>query len=199
MGPRAEIKPPADAIAGSRRAIGTSNSWKRMWRTSTAGLKAKPGVGIQFGAGGDTPLGEWVDPGVAWDLPQRRVYVVHADGDVVSSVDLDTLDREVHDFGAPSGVRALFPGWFARSASAKGPTLGVRRQAVLSPDSRHLYVTGVRLLRLVRAQLIEIVVAKRAEQFRVGPPASRRDRLAKCGCTSGVQPDIADAREVQGA
>jgi hypothetical protein len=101
--------------------------------------------GVQAGwFPGDTEFGEWVYPGIAWDLPQRRVHVVHADDDVVSSVDLDTLAREVHDFGAPTGVRALFPGWFARSASAKGPTLGVQRQAVLSPDGRHLYVTGVR-------------------------------------------------------
>jgi hypothetical protein len=79
-------------------------------------------------------------PGLAWDLDRNVLYVVHADDDKVTVVDLvnGTLIKQTH-----IRPQKWFPGWISDSlapaAKAKGsPELAAR--VILSRDGERLYV-----------------------------------------------------------
>lgn len=86
-----------------------------------------------------------ISPGIGWDLPQRRLFVVDAEADRISVVDLLTGSAKVPvTFRPPraSLVENLLR-WLVPIAEAK-MTSETGRVAVVSPDGTHLYVRGLR-------------------------------------------------------
>jgi hypothetical protein len=80
------------------------------------------------------------NPGFAWDLDRNVLYVVHADGDKVTVVDLvdGTLIKQTH-FRPPQSFLAWISDSLAPAAEAKGgPWLAAR--VILSRDRERLYV-----------------------------------------------------------
>ena len=86
-------------------------------------------------------------PAAALSPDGSRIYVVHADADVLTSVTTAPLTAgNPAEFGPRRSARARLGGWildrFATRAEAK--PMGLIKSAVVSPDGRRLYVTGAR-------------------------------------------------------
>lgn len=90
---------------------------------------------------GDYEIPDSNSPGVAWG--RDRVYVVHADGPEVLEVDVEAGGARIHTPDLNSWWDRLWATWIP-AASAKGPSLGTYTSAALSPDGRHLYISGNR-------------------------------------------------------
>ena len=101
---------------------------------------------------GDVEALEIASPATVWDEENGRVLVVEATRDVVTEVNLSDGEITEHPWRSPeAGLDRLF-GWLIATAQAKGPTAGISRDAVLSPDGQHLYVaTSVRVIEEDRA------------------------------------------------
>ncbi len=83
-------------------------------------------------------------PGLAWDLERNRLYIVHADADRVTVVDLlegGILKQTV--IWPRLSVLDRVMRWLVPTVEAKAVP-GTEKRAVLSPDGRRLYVVGVR-------------------------------------------------------
>lgn len=83
-------------------------------------------------------------PGVVASPDGRFFYIVHADADQLTTVDLD--DGSVHS--APIQARQSWPGRLlaltAGTVAAKSLGDGAHKSVVVSADGRHLYVVGER-------------------------------------------------------
>lgn len=87
---------------------------------------------------------EMYNPGLAWDLESDRLYVVHADEDRATAVDLaGARVIEQRDIRPEESLWDRLWDWLVPTAEAKMAP-GTTRQAVLSSDGSRLYVTGVR-------------------------------------------------------
>ena len=83
-------------------------------------------------------------PGLAWDLDRELLYVVHADEDKVTVVDLakgDVIRRSEIKPRVSSIGRVVR--WLVPAVEAKFVP-GTLRRVVLSPDGTRLYAVGVR-------------------------------------------------------
>jgi hypothetical protein len=106
--------------------------------------------GVRAGQAGPPPTRpnvvwpEYYDPGLGWDLERGLLYVIHADRDRVTVVDVEsgTVPTESDIGQGKSALRAITE-WLVPRAEAKASP-GTRRQAVVSPDGSRLYVTGSR-------------------------------------------------------
>ncbi|MBM3925288.1 MAG: hypothetical protein FJ320_04775 [SAR202 cluster bacterium] len=92
-------------------------------------------------AEGGTPLRDY-SAGLAWDLDRERLYVVHADTDRVTVVDLaqGKLLKQANIIHPQSPLSRMLD-WVSRPAYAKEAP-GITRRVVLIPDGDRLYVTG---------------------------------------------------------
>ena len=90
---------------------------------------------------GEYEIPESDSPGVAWG--RDRVFIVHADGPEVLEVDVDAGVARIHTPDLTSWWDRLWANWIP-AATAKGPSLGTYSSAALSPDGRHLYISGNR-------------------------------------------------------
>lgn len=81
-------------------------------------------------------------PGLAWDVGRNRLYIVHADEDVITIVDLElgamTTQQEIKP---QESLLDSFMSWLVPDAAAKGGEY-VQRSAWLSEDGSQLYATG---------------------------------------------------------
>ncbi len=92
---------------------------------------------------GESPLDRSYQPGLAWDLERSLLYVVHADRDALTVVDLELGGVLRHQERlVPLSALQRVLAWLAPPAHAKGPWPGVTRRALLSPDGSRLYVSG---------------------------------------------------------
>lgn len=92
---------------------------------------------------GENPY-RMVRPGLAWDLERSLLYVVHGDEDRVTMVDLEEAEvRRQVDIQPRQSFLERILGWGAGVAEAKVMPPGANKQAVLTPDGSHLYVTGL--------------------------------------------------------
>jgi hypothetical protein len=80
------------------------------------------------------------NPGLAWDTKHRRLYVVHAEADLVTVVDLAGA-RVVAQVDAAAGATGFLGSLGVGSASAKLEA-GNDRSAALSADGSRLYAVG---------------------------------------------------------
>ncbi len=86
---------------------------------------------------------EW-RPAVVLSHDGRKLYIVHADEERLTTVDLDA--RTIQGRGrrpSPNVARSWFERLLALTAGvaeAKGVNTGTTKEAVLSPDGKHLYV-----------------------------------------------------------
>jgi len=78
-------------------------------------------------------------PGVVWD--DDRLLLAYMDGPEVVEVDLGTGAIQSHLIGLSSWWDRLWAYWVP-PALAKGPSLGTYSSAALSPDGRHLFISG---------------------------------------------------------
>lgn len=83
------------------------------------------------------------NPGLAWDLAQNLLYVVHAAEDKVTVVDLTTaaIAQQV-DIAPHQSILERLWSWGVQTAHAK-IVPGTDKQAILSPDGRHLFAIGL--------------------------------------------------------
>lgn len=99
----------------------------------------------------DLVSGEWCEtacfswsPGVILAPDRRALYLVHADAERLTTVDLAARTVHTVAIGAaqprPDRLLALT----ARSAAAKGDATGAFKTAVISPDGKQLYVVGLK-------------------------------------------------------
>ncbi len=88
----------------------------------------------------DTSLFEWYEPEVVWDSERNVAYVVHADQDVFTSVDLNTGETSTRTWAQESSWLGRLFAWLITPAQAKGLSLGTRRSVALSPDGSTLFV-----------------------------------------------------------
>jgi DNA-binding beta-propeller fold protein YncE len=85
-----------------------------------------------------------VVPGIAWDLPRGRLYVVDADDGRVAVVDVATGTlRGPVQVPPRSSLLDRFLALISSPAAAKAQAFTESR-AVVSPDGRRLYVSGIR-------------------------------------------------------
>lgn len=82
-------------------------------------------------------------PGLAWDQAQNLLYIAHAAEDKMTVVDLTTaeISRQVDIEARLSPLEHLLS-WGVQVAEAK-LVPGTDKQALLSPDGRHLYIVGL--------------------------------------------------------
>lgn len=81
-------------------------------------------------------------PGLAWDMQRERLYVVHADSDEITIVDLaEAAVLKQGEIQPRSSLLDRILRRLASPAEAKTQDL-TSRQAALSPDGRRLYITG---------------------------------------------------------
>jgi hypothetical protein len=110
--------------------------------TSTTTTHLLPGVMVGGGevALGESSIFEWFQPEVVWDAERNLAYVVHADQDAFTVVDLETGESKTRSWApSTSWWGGLFT-WLVPPAQAKGPSLGTRRSLALSPDGATLFV-----------------------------------------------------------
>lgn len=82
-------------------------------------------------------------PGLAWDTAQNLLYIVHAEEDKVTVVDLTNAEIAQQVNIAPQqSILERVLSWGVQTAHAK-VVPGVAKQAVLSPDGQHLFVIGL--------------------------------------------------------
>jgi len=89
----------------------------------------------------DLPYGE-VEPGIAIDSVDGRLFATHPDGKALTVVDLLTNDVDVVPLESQSSFWGRALSWLIPPAEAKGSEPSVTLSAWLSPDRRLLYVTG---------------------------------------------------------
>jgi hypothetical protein len=83
-------------------------------------------------------------PGLAWDLRRSLLYVVQADSDKITVVDLAEGEvRRQADIRPAQSLLERFLGWLATPAQAKAVP-GTERWAALNPNGDQLYVVGLR-------------------------------------------------------
>lgn len=89
---------------------------------------------------GEFSIVKWVQPEVVWDPERNLAYVVHADEDAFTVVDLDKGEYKTLFWAtSASWWRGLLT-WLIPPAQAKGPSLDTRRSLALSPDGATLFV-----------------------------------------------------------
>ncbi|MGH8935764.1 MAG: hypothetical protein ACRDXD_05805, partial [Acidimicrobiia bacterium] len=120
--------------------------WPRLMLIDAEGVAAELTLeGVTSGSlpSEDLPMDRSYQPGLAWDLERSLLYVVHADQDALTVVDLD-LGRIVRyqELAAPLSALQRVLAWLVPTAQAKGPWPGVTRRAALSPDGSRLYLSG---------------------------------------------------------
>ncbi len=79
-------------------------------------------------------------PGLVWDLTRERLYLLHADEDVITVVDL-----AAGQVLRQAAIRPASPGlfsWLVSPAEAK-ESLVTERRGVLSPDGQRLYILAM--------------------------------------------------------
>ncbi len=101
-----------------------------------------------FSSPEDAPRGLYWTPAVVFVPDASALYVAHADAEKLTTVDLANRRVSTVDVRPP---QTWLERWiervlslFAQSAQAKVPFAGADRQAVLSADGSHLYVSGTR-------------------------------------------------------
>jgi sugar lactone lactonase YvrE len=94
-------------------------------------------------AGTDESTYQMYRPGLAWDLESSLLYIVHADRDRITVVDLEQgeVRQQANIHPAQSWV-GRFLGWLATPAQAKAVP-GTEKWATLNPEGNRLYVVGL--------------------------------------------------------
>jgi len=87
------------------------------------------------------PYGE-VEPAIVFDEVGGRLFVVHADGAGLTTVDLLAGSVAVKDFAEPPTFWTRVMSWLVPPAQAKGGEPSASLSAWLSEDRSQLYVTG---------------------------------------------------------
>lgn len=87
------------------------------------------------------PYGE-VEPAIAFDEVGGRLFVVHADGAGLTTVDLLAGRSEVTDFAEPPSFWTAVMSWLIPPAQAKGSEPSASLSAWLNHDGSQLLVTG---------------------------------------------------------
>jgi hypothetical protein len=87
-------------------------------------------------------LSESWEPAVVPARDGRALYVVHADADRLTTVDLDARAVRTTEVKAERSMLERLLGLVVGVAEAKGGAEGARKAAVLSSDGARLYVTG---------------------------------------------------------
>ncbi len=82
-------------------------------------------------------------PGVAFSPDGRWLYVIHADEDLLTTVNLSAGTMRTVTIAEQRTLLDWLVALTASTAYAKGPTSGVERSAVISPDGSRLYVTTI--------------------------------------------------------
>ena len=88
----------------------------------------------------ETRIFEWFQPEATWDAERNLAYVVHADQDAFTVVDLETGETNTHSWAPSTSWFGRLLTWLVPPAQAKGPSLGTRRSPALSPDGTTLFV-----------------------------------------------------------
>lgn len=89
----------------------------------------------------DWPYGE-IAPGIAFDVVDGRLFVVHADGAGLTVVDLMAASTEVVSLGRQPSFWTRALSWLIPPAEAKGSDPSATLSAWLSDDRSQLLVTG---------------------------------------------------------
>lgn len=85
-------------------------------------------------------------PALAWNESQNFLYVVHADADRLTKVDLTSGKiLKQAKWAKRLSFRQRLLNLLERSAEAKGMAETIERQAVISRDGKKLYITGQRI------------------------------------------------------
>lgn len=82
-------------------------------------------------------------PGVAFDAAREMVYVVHADSNRLTRVDLGTMEMETLDIAPELSWLDRLMGWMGPQTAHAKVMNGTTRTAILSPDGARLYALGV--------------------------------------------------------
>jgi hypothetical protein len=102
-----------------------------------------PGVVAGHVWGGEG-AGTLAHPGLAWDLPRDRLYLVHAERLAVTVVDLERLAViRQGEISRASSLGQQLAGRLVPAAQAKSQE-GTRRNVGIHPEGSLLYVSGVR-------------------------------------------------------
>jgi DNA-binding beta-propeller fold protein YncE len=105
-----------------------------------AGQFREPALNLTPSAQGESWQYAMYRPGLAWDLDRQVLYVVHADEDKVTVVDLvtGTVTKQTHIRPQQSFLEWISESWVPAAEAKGGPELGAR--VILSRDGERLYV-----------------------------------------------------------
>jgi hypothetical protein len=81
------------------------------------------------------------DPGIAWDTERELLYIVHAETDSVTVVNLETGATTTTEYAPRQSLTGKLLDWLVPAAAAS-PVPHTSRIAVLSPDGQSLFVAG---------------------------------------------------------
>jgi hypothetical protein len=95
------------------------------------------GIEVDFG---ESSIVEWVQPEVVWDPERNLAYVVHADQDAFTVIDLDKGESKTLFWATSASWWGGLLTWLIPHAQAKGPSLDTTRSLALSPDGATLFV-----------------------------------------------------------
>lgn len=96
------------------------------------------------GEPGQDPIPSRYQPGVAFSQDGRWLYLVHADEDRLTTVDLARGSATTVVISDPLSPLERLLRLTSQPAYAKGPLKGAEKTAALSPDGTRLYVAGLR-------------------------------------------------------
>ncbi|HEX9617713.1 MAG TPA: hypothetical protein VGA03_09855 [Anaerolineales bacterium] len=98
---------------------------------------------VDTGGANESPYRMYL-PDLAWDLERSLLYLVHADSDRITVVDLAQGEvRRQSDIQPAQSLLERLLGWLSTPAQAKAVP-GTEKKAVLSPNGDRLYVVGLR-------------------------------------------------------
>lgn len=119
----------------------------------------------------ETRVGQVWSPAVVLSRDGNRLYILHADADKLTTVDLTAHTVQTNNVETARGAFENFLAFFANTAYAKGEANGAYKSAVLSADGASLYAISQKIMNqtysLGALQQIDLATGRVKSQYTI--------------------------------